>query len=655
MKSARKIFLILFVVACHDNLQAFPEVEERFANVISHVQENPINELPVKNHPVYPERVFCRLFNISLSARAFFQFCTDPSLDASSSEDLRKVAQWYLDNPDKVRDPDSVYWAGEYHAAALAEFGSKGTLRKGAIPRETEELLLEYMFDYVNYWSRLYLYDISLEHHTFHYWASENHWWQEIVTAWGYFLALKDDPDFAGRTLGDGRSIQEHYDRTVDYMKQHLSQRARKGFLTEISSGGYAMRMQNMWQMIYTISPDPILKELAKNTLDLWWAFWAEEQVSGERGGGKVRHRRLKGLLPDNEAHMISAWLYFGMGSVNYDVITNIGSDSTRLASHYMALLSGYRPDGVIYEILKDRKTAAPFAVTQRRLGKSLLPYREFGPFITVKATRYDVEDGACLKYSWVTPNFVLGTVMRPPLDAGAWHPGSAQGWWHGLLIAGEGSGTHPERVVPTIINNGQIQQADYYGDQYAIQSKGSFMTRRLPDTFWGIDNTQLPMGIYLSKGLRDYTEYMGSFLFIKSSKAWVAVRAIGTGFVKSNQSLSRKHVAAGDFYRLEDEDQPIIIEVALPGSYNGFDAFKEAAENAKLVSADGRHDYATLSGDLFTLYDDRSVPKMNDRAINYNPEAAYESPYVNSNWDSGIVTISAGKFETVLDFTRLD
>lgn len=645
------LFFFVLSVVFTSHSKANREATQRIEAIIAHSKDHPIKEMPVTNHPVYPERVFCRRFNISLSARAFLQYSTHPALDASSSEDVRKVAQWYLDNPEKVRDPDSAYWAGEYHSALLARFGIKGTERKGAIPRETEKLILEYMFDYVNYWSRLELYDLSLTHHTFYYWASENHWWQEIVTSWGYLLALKDDPDFAHRVMGDGRSMQEHYDRTVYYMKQHMNQRARKGFLVEISSGGYSMRMQNMWHMIYALSPDPALKELARNTLDLWWTFWAEEQVSGERGGGKVRHRRLKGLLPNSETHMISAWLFFGVGSVNYEYITKNESDTIALASHYMAMLSGYFPDQVIYKILQDRKNATPYAVVQRRLGKSLLPYREFAPFITVKTKRLNVEDGDCLKYSWVAPTFVLGTVMRPPHDAGVWEPGSAQGWWHGLLISGEEQGNTPERVVPTIINNGQGDNADYYGDQYAIQSKGSFMTRRLPDEFWGIDNTKLPMGIYLSRGLKEETELGGDFLFIKHPKCWVAVRAVGTEFLESNGILVKNHKDNGFFYRMKDEDKPLILEVAEPSSYKSFEQFKAAVVQAKLVSANGQHHYSTLSGDQFAMFDDRSKPKINDQEIEYNPETAYNSAYVKSEWDRGIVTISAGGIEKILDF----
>jgi hypothetical protein len=125
------------------------------------------------------------------------------------------------------------------------------------------------------------------------------------VTSWGYLLALKDDPHFKDRKFDDGKTLQEHYERTCDYVKQHMQQRARKGFLLEIATGTYSTRMHNMWYLIHAISPDANLRRLARNTLDLYWTFWAEEELAGERGGGKVRHRDLKGLGPNAEGHLI--------------------------------------------------------------------------------------------------------------------------------------------------------------------------------------------------------------------------------------------------------------------------------------------------------------------------------------------------------------
>ncbi len=644
------VFLFLWSgILPEHSLAADSVVDKRFAEVIAHIKDNPVVELAITTHPKRPKQTFSRLFNISLSSRAYFQLHTNPSLDASSGKMLEKVAQYYLDHPKQLRDQDSAYWAGEYHSGAVVKFGINGTKRKGAIPRKSELVVLEYMLAYVNYWSRPVHYDFSLKHQTYFYWRSENHWWQEIVTTWGYLLALKNDPDYANRKLKDGKSIKEHYDINTAYMKQHMQQRARKGFLLEISSGGYSTRMHNMWYTIYDLSPDNDLRDLARNTLDLWWAFWAEEQISGERGGGKVRHRRLRGLAPNTESHMIPAWFYFGTGSIGLADIKKIKPNTIRLAVHYIALFSGYRPDEVVYLILEDRKKAPAYAITQRRLGRSALNRVKVPDSLTEeKANCFDFEKGDCLKYSWVTKNFVLGTVMRPPCHVTEWARGSAQSWWHGLLIAGEGSKDPPERVVPAVLYKG-----DSSGEQYAIQSKGSFMARKLSDAVGRRKKKAFPFGIYISKGLMEKTEVHGDFLFINSPRCWVAVRAVGTRFIKADSKLTPGQQKLGSFFSMENDLNPIIIEAADPGSYENFQTFRKAAEKAEVRSTKGKHIYHALSGDVFVMRDDRSNPTINNQKISYNPSMAYLSRYVNSKWDSGIVKISAGGTEKILHFMR--
>jgi len=650
-------------VACLVSVSAIATANEgaerRIAGVLEHFVKAPIAEQPITDHPELPGNTFSRLFNISLSARAYLQLMTDPSKDASSAVMLDRVAQYYLDNPEEIPDPDSTYWAGEYHAAALAKFGSNGTARKGAIPREAEVKMLKYMVSYVNFWSRLDKYDFSLKHQTYYYWNSENHWWQEIVTSWGYLLALKNDPDFKDTILADGKSVEEHYVRTVAYMKEHMRQRARKGFFTEISSGGYAGRMHAMYYMIYEISPDAELKSLATKSLDLWWAFWAEEQILGERGGGKVRHRKLRGLRPFSENHMVPAWFYLGVGARDLDYLNGLDDNAGIKANNYMAVLSDYRPAPFVTAILEDRITAPAYAIRQRRVGRSAGQDENAPPeIINEKRTPfdragiqkhkfYDFENSGVLKYSWVSPNFILGTNMRPPLDVNEWVAGSAQGWWHGLLIAVPGA-DYPERVVPTLIYPG-----DAMGEQYAVQSHGSLMARKLNDA-WNKrqDNRKFPMGVFVSEGLKRRLVIDRDFIFIDSSTVWVAIRAVGTDFVLKDDALSRPLARAGSFYMLRQDSQPVIIEAAERADYPTFAAFQAAVRAASLVQRDGAYHYASLSGDTLSMFDDRSVPMINQQPINYSPAIAYQSRYTSSQWDTGVITITVGGQQHTLDFT---
>ena len=638
--------------------QSPEDANERIAAVLAYAIANPVAPQAVGTHPELPGQAFSRTYNISRSARAYLQLMTDPSKDANSVQLIEEVAQYYLDHPEEIPDPDSTYWAGEYHALILAKFGSNGTVRPSAVPRDVELKLLTYMASYVNHWSRLDHYDFSITHDTFYYWNSENHWWQETVTSWGYLLALKSDPEFADMVLADGRTVSEHYDATVDYMQEHMRQRARKGFFVEISSGGYAGRMHNMYYVINEISPDSELRRLARLSLDLWWTFWAEEQISGERGGGKVRHRRLRGLLPNTEGHMPSVWYYHGLGTRNMDYVRALPRDSIVLPGEYIRLLSDYRPPAFVTEILKDRLSAPAFAVTQRRVGRSA-GQDENGPPELINASRgafsrdtipeykfYDIENSDVLKYSWVSPNFVLGTNMRPPHDVSEWVAGSAQGWWHGLLLEHPGT-PFPQRVVPTL-----IYPDDSMGEQYAVQSRGSLMARKLNDA-WSPnqDNANFPMGVYTSDGLRRHTSLEGEFIFINSPTTWVAVRAAGSEFVPANDLLEPQQARAGAFYRLKDENAPVIIEAAERSEYPSFEAFKTAVRSAALRQYASAHHYESLSGDVLTMFDDRSTPRINGAVVDYTPDTAYRSRYLSSAWDSGVITVTVGGRQHVLDF----
>ena len=62
---------------------------------------------------------------------------------------------------------------------------------------------------------------------------------------------------------------------------------------------------------------------------------------------------------------------------------------------------------------------------------------------------------------------------------------------------------------------------------------------------------------------------------------------------------------------------------------------------------------YSSLSGNQFTMYDDRSMPMKNSAKVNYTPSMAHDSRYIQSAWDSGVVRISAAVMRKTLDFMK--
>lgn len=115
---------------------------------------------------------------------------------------------------------------------------------------------------------------------------------------------------------------------------------------------------------------------------------------------------------------------------------------------------------------------------------------------------------------------------------------------------------------------------------------------------------------------------------------------------------LERKLARAGNFYKLRDDTQPVIIEAAERSAYPSFEAFKSAVRAARLEQKGGARHYDSLSGDRLSMFDDRSRPMINGKVINYAPDMAFQSRYISSRWDSGVITITAGRHKKVLDFT---
>ncbi len=333
------------------------QAKERLRELQLFFAENGLEERPVttikKNVPI------SRGFNRTLSGAAYAQLHGAPQLDANSSEKLEKVAQFYLDSPEHLGSGNSAYWAAEFYAGSLALFGKYGTQRPGAISQEKELVMLEYMFAFVDKWSELKRYELSTRFHTLYYWSTENHWWQRVCCSWGFLVTLRKEPEYANRKLRDGKTVEEHYQVTNEYIRMCMQQKVRKGFLQEISSGSYGMRMMSMWMMIYQIAPEEHMKQLARNTLDLWWTFWAEEHVSGERGGGKVRHRG-KGIRGFDSSLTGTVGLFMGLGPNDAEWFREAIKRPEIVVKHFASLYSGYVPHEIVYRILEDRKMASP-------------------------------------------------------------------------------------------------------------------------------------------------------------------------------------------------------------------------------------------------------------------------------------------------------
>ena len=143
-----------------------------------------------------------------------------------------------------------------------------------------------------------------------------------------------------------------------------------------------------------------------------------------------------------------------------------------------------------------------------------------------------------------------------------------------------------------------------------------------------------------------------GRNVFINHPKAHLAVRFVAGGYSESDLSGLPEIREHGIYLKNDEMYGPVIIEVAAPGMFVDFAAFKEAVLSHAAEIRHGRLDYSSIYGDTLTMFTEPDdVPLINGEKIDYHPEMVYQSPFINSEHGSGIIHITMGEETTKLDF----
>jgi len=156
-----------------------------------------------------------------------------------------------------------------------------------------------------------------------------------------------------------------------------------------------------------------------------------------------------------------------------------------------------------------------------------------------------------------------------------------------------------------------------------------------------------------------------GDWYFTESDGAWAAVRVVSgeSLLLKDSPPPARKQTdedgdedspsKGGIILKCEDDFSPVIIEVARKADFPGPDAFRKAILGLPLIFDGTTLEYTGLSGDRFLFDAGQSrPPQINGQPVNYAPARVYDSPFVQSDWDRGMVTIQKGRRKLALDFT---
>jgi len=496
----------------------------------------------------------------------------------------------------------------------------------------------------------------------------------------GYFYGSGIDPaerHGGGRAnLSDGKSYtaKDHYQAWVAFLKEYFQERARRGFFLEHGSPTYTKHTLNFVDLVHQYGGDEELKKIASDFLDLVWTDWAQTSIAGVRGGPKTRHHQTVIAPPET---LIS----FHLGG-----IANAGT------WWYWNLLNDYQLPPMVWKMALARQGMGSFTYRARGVGEEENIWPR--PPGTERTLLTDT-DSRFLKYTYVTPDYTLGTQMDHP--AAVHSHLSFCGRWHGMTFAQDGDAS----IAPVAVNTEAKQGYDTEITLRSVQHERTLILQQMrswlavhPDWFPGIGNDS-PVGnrygrdlaIWIGKN-HDRVQEQEGWIFVQNGAAYAAVRIVQWDEdawrsadgprQAAEQKRDLRYAPEADIpvplleasYRWNDDRtmvelvspfSPVIFETGRAADYPTLERFISA------VLANPVALYKTVIPGLNVLVytgagDDQpeivfnastsEIPTVAGQHVDYSYPKTFDSPYLQSDYKSGIIRAQYGEEALKLDFS---
>jgi len=535
-----------------------------------------------------------------------------------ANEAIQELSQYHLDRPKTFFEVHSFPGVCDALSRLYTFYGTHGTKEPGRLSEKTCAILEKTMWEWAN--EKANIEEAELENSQ-SWWIShsENHHAQHYTTCWSFSRILKDVEAYKDKPFKDGHLASEHYTAWTTYLKEYIRQRACKGMFIEINSPSYASATLKSFYSFYDFTDDPVLKKRAGQLIELYWALWAQEQLETVEGGAMARCY-LKSALRAGGFIQRVAWYVIGEGNPEF-VHTSMLPFVT----------STWLVPDMVLQIAAGSKSAGEYEISQRRMGLSEKGYHK-PPNYRIKP-----DESGILRYSYCTPDFIMGSLMTEARPTADWAAISSQNRWSGVIFDGDPDA----RVFPAPFN---AKGTSIYNGFWSVQAKGTMISQRLSEQTKGKDKPQEWRVFFSTAGLSEPVQKK-SWVFSEAKNAY-----IGVCVVQGKSSFEQSNF--GQWLVCEDNLTPIIIEVGRKSDYADFSTFQKKAMNQPFSFEKSMLSYKTLDGDTLTFYCDQSrLPKINNSRIDLAPKLVFDSPFVQSKWNSGVVTIKYGQDEKILNF----
>lgn len=478
--------------------------------------------------------------------------------------------------------------------------------------------------------------------------GSENIWMQRAQFKLLAWQVLKGLPATSGK-LYDGHTPAEHYDKWKKFYSIYLDELAKKGLFIEVGAGYEHYTVDPLYNL-FDFADDPVIKKKSEMLLDLWFASAGERAIKYVQGGGKSRakaNHRYRG--ESGEWGAFTVW--FG----NPDPATPYTTQRT-----FFEPTTSYTPSPVSTAIIADTPTWASrgsYTYTERRLG--LTAGLRAGDGIDFVRT--------ILHYGFVTPSYVIGGALLDPKVPT--YMTSRMGRWLGVIFNGDPDGRIFPDVLQTITATGKENSLDS-DNFYTVQDRNVMIAQKSWRFSSGyVANSTVTTRIYFSATLDDVQEEE-CWIFAREGTAYAAVKVVseetscGYTWLRPWVHADKADATNYNYVNLTDPEgmAPIIIVVDEAKDYGGnFDKFKAAIKAEPVQGTGGAVSFSTVTLSLAQPGPNgkyRYPAQIGARSgvpLNTSPARVYDSPFIRSDWNSGLIYIRKNNETEILDFRDPD
>jgi hypothetical protein len=569
--------------------------------------------------------------------------------DARRMETLEKMAQgnnlngaiarFYLGKDiDKanqiIMDADLGHWTHHICQFALYEmFNADNGHRAKLMSREATDKLHAHMWECFQPkhgkgpWGSC-RHDMADPEILWNYWGNQNHGF--VFQSWFYAAAtaLKDIPKYAsqfdpeknvpGYKRPEGKealTLAGYADNLLGLWRDRFRWMAQQGLWAE-DTVYRCYSIASLYNLAYHAN-DPVIRKRAEMMLDVHWLIYALHMVDSQLGGAMNRFK----------PHYAHYHHDRGLGSYYF------GGPGGGFHATEVALYTDYVPPQIAYDLLANPEKRGCFTYKER--------LTQFSPETGQPPYTY--------KYSYTTPEYVLGSYIDLTKGPGRYHERAFNGITFGkarvMLRLGPGVSFQSYHCM----QNGPILLCRWYGQELVGK-----------DTPWGrrVGNLMPYASIIRREGGGAEVEkpvLEQGWLFGKAGDAYYALRPAAGEFAIGKPS--RDEMQRFTFPEDQDKKIPFVVHAGGATEDGSFEEFKKNVLAGSMSYEDGMLTYKTKDwGTMqFAPYADKPADQW--RQVNGEPvelpDKLFDSPYLNSDYNSGVITAEFNGRKLVLDFNK--